>query len=300
MIAIRDLRKRFGAITALDGITASITRGEFAVLLGSNGAGKTTLLRCLMGLLAFEGTIEIGGCDVVRDGKGARRLIGYVPQRPSFPQDLNCDEVLSLFALLRGLPSGDASWLARVGLQAHASTAVRTLSGGMKQRLALAVALQADPAVILFDEPAAHLDAQARRGLHRDLDALAGAGHTVVMATHLAGEPLKVAARALVLERGRLAYNGPPDGMGSAVQQRVVFTMNGVGRQELCAVLGGLPGVHITQTPAAVVASTRAGHAFDLLAAVAAAGVHPPGVHLEEPSIDARLLPGIAAEERDS
>jgi ABC-type multidrug transport system ATPase subunit len=290
VIAIRNLTKRFGAIAALEGITASVERGEFTVLLGSNGAGKTTLLRCLAGLLAFEGTVTIGGCDVASEGKAARRFIGYVPQRPSFPPDLTCAEALDLFARLRGLPRGDASWLARVGLDAHAGAAVRTLSGGMRQRLALATALQADPAVILFDEPAAHLDPPARRALHRDLEALAKTGHTVVLATHLIADPLQVASRAMVLERGRLVYNGRPDGMGVAVQQRVIFTLNGVGHAELASILGSRPEVQFTPTPGGVIATTPAGTAFALLAAVAAAGVHPLGVHLEEPSIDARRL----------
>ncbi len=290
MIAIRDLTKRFGATTALDRVTATIEPGAFAVLLGSNGAGKTTLLRCLAGLLAFEGAATVGGHDVLNDGKAARRLIGYVPQRPSFPPDLTCLEVLDLFARLRGLRRGDAEWLTRVGLEAQTDAAVRTLSGGMRQRLALATALQADPAVILFDEPAAHLDPQARRALHRDLEALAKAGRTIVLATHLVADPLAVASRAMVLDRGRLVYSGRPDGMGMAVQQRVIFTLNGTGHKELADLLEARPGVQFTQTQSTVVATTPVGTAFDLLAAVAAAGLHPLGVHLEEPSIDARRL----------
>jgi ABC-type multidrug transport system ATPase subunit len=290
MIEIRRLTKRFGAMTALDTVTASIEPGEFAVLLGSNGAGKTTLLRCLAGLLAFEGAAAVGGHDVLSDGKAARRLIGYVPQRPSFPSELSCLETLDLFARLRDLPRGDPAWLARVGLEAQAGDAVRTLSGGMRQRLALATALQADPAVILFDEPAAHLDPHARRVLHRDLEALAAAGRTIVLATHLVADPLAVAGRAMVLDRGRLVYDGRPDAMGAAVQQRVIFTPNGAGPKALTDLLASRPGVQVTQTHSAVVATAPAGTAFDLLAAVAAAGLHPLGVHLEEPSIDAGRL----------
>jgi len=290
MIEIRRLTKRFGAMTALDRVTAAIESGAFVVLLGSNGAGKTTLLRCLAGLLAFEGAATVGGHDVVKDGKAARRLIGYVPQRPSFPPDLTCVEALDLFARLRGLPGGDPAWLTRVGLDTQADAAVRTLSGGMRQRLALATALQSDPAVILFDEPAAHLDPHARRALHRDLEALAKAGRTILLATHLVADPLAVASRAMVLERGRLVYNGRPDAMGAAIQQRVIFTLNGAGPKALADLLESRPGVHVTHTDSAVVATTPAGTAFDLLAAVAASGLHPLGVHLEEPSIDAGRL----------
>jgi ABC-type multidrug transport system ATPase subunit len=290
MIELRRLTKRFGALAALDAVTATIARGEFVVLLGSNGAGKTTLLRCLAGLLAFEGEAAVGGCDVVREGKAARRLIGYVPQRPAFPPELTCLEVLDLFARLRGLPRGDPAWLARVGLEAQAGDAVRTLSGGMRGRLALATALQADPAVVLFDEPAAHLDPHARRALHRDLEAMAAAGRTIVLATHLVADPLALASRAMVLDRGRLVYHGRPDAMGAAVQQRVIFTLNGTGPKALTDLLEARPGVQLTQTQSAVVATTPAGTALDLLAAVAAAGLRPIGVHLEEPSIDASRL----------
>jgi len=290
MIDIQGLRKRFGASTALDGVTARIERGEFAVLLGSNGAGKTTLLRCLLGLLAYDGSVAVGGHDVAGDGCAARRLIGYVPQRPSLPTEVTCGDVLDLFARLRGLRGGDASWLARVGLQDYADMPVGTLSGGMRQRLALAVALQPDPAVVLFDEPATHLDSAARRTLHRDLVDLVGRGRTVLVSTHLAAEPLHAASRALVLDRGRLIYNGPPEGLGAAVLQRVIFTLNGSGRPELLRVLDGMPGVSHTQTPTGLVVATGAGRAFELLAAVAASGVRPGDVRVEEPYVDATLL----------
>jgi ABC-type multidrug transport system ATPase subunit len=290
VIAIRDLRKRFGRVTVLDGITTRIEPGAFAVLLGANGAGKTTLLRCLMGLLTFDGHAAIGGCDVARDGRAARRLIGYVPQRPALPAELSCAEVLDLFARLRGARAGDPAWLARVGLQDARNTAVSALSGGLRQRLALAVALQADPAVVLFDEPATHLDTAARRALQRDLVALAGRGRTVLLSTHLAAEPLHAASRALVLDYGRLIYDGPAGGLSGAVQQRVVFTLNGSGRPELARVLERLPGVSHTETPTGVVATADAGRAFEVLAAVAASGVRPVEVRVEEPSVDTARL----------
>jgi ABC-type multidrug transport system ATPase subunit len=198
-----------------------------------------------------------------------------------------------LFARLRGLRAGDPARLERVGLAAEASARVRTLSGGMRQRLALAVALQADPPVLLFDEPAAHLDGASRRALHRDLADLARGGRTVVLATHLAAEPLQWATQALVLHRGRLIYDGPPDRLGAAVQQRVVFAMNGVGRESLRAALAGLPDVQVSETPSAIIATMPAGGAFGLVAAVAAAGVRPFEVHVEEPMVDpARLVRG--------
>ncbi len=290
MISIRGVSKRFGKVAAIDGITTEIADGEFALLLGSNGAGKTTLLRCILGMHRFEGTISVGGHDAAADGRAARALVGYVPQRPALPSDLTCTEVIDLFARLRGRRHGDPAWLARVGLEASAGAPVRALSGGMRQRLALAVALQADPAVLLFDEPAANLDVTARRALHRDLEELAGRGRTVVLATHLAADPLRVATRALVLHRGRAIYDGPASGLGAAVQQRVIFTLNGVGSGDLLPLLARFPGVRVVETPGTITATTPAGDAFGLLAAVAVAGLRPVEVHLEEPSVDPQRL----------
>jgi ABC-type multidrug transport system ATPase subunit len=296
VIEIRGLCKRFGATVALDDVSASIGPGEFTVLLGSNGAGKTTLLRCLLGLVRFEGTVTIGSCDVATSGHAARRLIGYVPQRPALPPEMSCEEVMDFFARLRGMARGDLAWLERVGLDARAETPTRELSGGQRQRLALALALQADPSVILFDEPAAHLDAQAARALHRDLEDLSVRGRTVVLSTHRVADVIRASSRALLLERGRLAYDGPASTLGPAVQQRVVFSMNGTGRPELRAALGAVPGVQVTDTSGAVIAITPTDRTFDVVAAVAAAGVRPHDVHIDEPTVDSRRLPTRAAE----
>lgn len=296
MIRIRDVRKRFGRYVALDGISAEIPEGAFTLLLGSNGAGKTTLLRCILGLHRFDGAITVGGRDVAAEGRAARSLLGYVPQRPSLPPDLTCREVLDLFARLRGRPRGECAWLERVGLDTSETAVVRTLSGGMRQRLALAVALQGDPPVLLFDEPATNLDLASRRGLHRDLEDLARRGRTVVLATHLAADPLQTATQALVLHRGQVVYDGPPGGLGSAVQQRVVLTMNGAGRDEIRTALAALPEIEVAERPDAIIATTRAGRAFDLLAAVAAAGVRPVEVHIEEPAVDTAWLQGNGRE----
>jgi ABC-type multidrug transport system ATPase subunit len=296
MIAVRGLTKRFGRVAALQDVSTEIPGGGFALLLGANGAGKTTLLRCMLGLYAFEGTIVVGAHDVARHGRAARALIGYVPQRPSLPDDLTCAEVIGLFARLRGRrPS--LEWLDRIALADAAGVPARTLSGGMRQRLALAAAMQADPQVLLFDEPAANLDVAARRALHRDLEALSHAGRTVVLSTHLAAEPLGMATVALILDRGRLVYDGPAAGLGAAVRQRVVFTMNG-GRDGLRALVAARPEAHLVETSDAIVVTTPAGRAFDLLAAVAAAGLPALAVRVDEPSVDPARVVGAVEHRR--
>ena len=118
----------------------------------------------------------------------------------------------------------------------------------------------------------------------------------MLLATHLAADPLQTATQALVLHRGQVVYDGPAGGLGSAVQQRVVFTMNGAGRGDLRAALAALPEVQVAETPGAMIATTRAGRAFDLLAAVAAAGVRPIEVHVEEPVVAPARLRDLGTE----
>lgn len=209
VIRAHDLTKRFSHHRVLDGLALDLGPGERVALLGLNGAGKTTLIRCLLGLIPFGGTLEIAGCDVRADGRRVRERVGYVPQRaPHF--DGTLAENVAFFARLRGSdPRAVARRLADLGLdlELHGAKPVRTLSGGMLQKVLLALALGTDVSVLLLDEPTANLDPRARRELLRGLRQVR-AETTVLLASHRLADVEAVADRLLVLHGGRIAFDG--------------------------------------------------------------------------------------------
>ncbi len=210
MIIARNLTKRYGKLTALDDVSFTIQAGESVALWGANGAGKTTALRCLLGIHGFEGELSINGVDVRKHGKAARAAIGYVPQETIF-YDMSVLETLDFYAhLKKAKVERIAAVLEQVQLGGHSAKRVNALSGGMKQRLALAVALLADPPVLILDEPTANLDVQAQRDFVHTVQSLNQAGKTVVFSSHRLDEVIALGSRVLVLTDGRLALECPP------------------------------------------------------------------------------------------
>jgi ABC-type multidrug transport system ATPase subunit len=210
VIAVADLRLAIDAKVILDGVSFAVARGESVALVGANGSGKTSVLRCLLGLVPFAGRATIDGYDVVRAPVTARQRVGYVPQKAAFG-DARAGEVLSFVARVRGVdPRAAVALLRDVGLEAHATERVRTFSGGMQQRLALAVALVGDPPALLLDEPSASLDEEGRAMFHEMVARLRRAGHTLLLASHRPEEVAALTDRVLHVERGRLAETGAP------------------------------------------------------------------------------------------
>jgi ABC-type multidrug transport system ATPase subunit len=206
MIRLERVSKRFGATWAVNDVSLDIPAGDSVALWGTNGAGKTTLIRCILGLVRCRGSITIGGLDARSDGKRARRLIGYVPQEIGFYDDLRVAEAVTFFARLKGLGRvSTAEVLASVGLSGSESKRIRELSGGMKQRLALGVALLGNPPVLILDEVTASLDACGREEFVALLSRLVSGGRTLLFASHRRDEVATLARRIVTLERGRIA-----------------------------------------------------------------------------------------------
>lgn len=214
MIHVEQLTKRFGRLTAVDNLSFEILPGEAVALWGANGAGKTTVLRCLLHLIPFSGSVQIDGHDMRRAGKVARRKIGFVPQNLTFHDDLRVDETLLFYGRLKKIDLNHTApleaLLDRLQLQPHLHKAVGDLSGGLKQRLALALALLADPAILMLDEPTASLDVSAREAFLSLLLDLKQAGKTIVFTTHRLDEMSTLADRVLHLVDGRLQADSSP------------------------------------------------------------------------------------------
>lgn len=210
MIRIENVTKMFGRATAVDGVSLDIAAGDSVALWGVNGAGKTTLIRCVLGLIRFKGGISIDGLDVQRAGKQARQLIGYVPQELGFYDDLGVAQAVRFFSRLKGahVESVNAT-LARVGLEDHGRKRIRELSGGMKQRLALAIALLGDPPVLVLDEVTASLDACGRREFVSVLEQMSHSGRTLLFASHRIEEVTSLATRVVTLVGGRVTSDHP-------------------------------------------------------------------------------------------
>lgn len=210
LLEISSLQKSFGQAKVLRGITIKVNRGQAVALWGDNGAGKSTTIKCVVGLLDYAGDITVAGLDAKANGKAARRLVGYVPQELRFYNDWSVRRTMAFYAdLKRSGREEIPSLLRKVGLEAQARKAVSALSGGMKQRLALAIALLGQPEVLLLDEFTASLDAEARAGLLHVLKELRRRGLTVVFTTHRFDEVEALADRVEMMHGGRIMASVP-------------------------------------------------------------------------------------------
>ncbi|HXJ67356.1 MAG TPA: ABC transporter ATP-binding protein [Verrucomicrobiae bacterium] len=207
MVRTEALTKRYGNVLAVNGLSFAVEPGETFAIIGPNGAGKTTTLRILLGLtLPDSGRAEVGPRALPPHHPEARRDLGYVPQRVEFPHGRTVSEVLRFFADIRGLPKGAVERaLERVGLTSHAARRASELSGGYTQRLSLAQALLADPALLVLDEPTASLDPEATWEFRSLVEQLQREGKTILLCSHLLTEVERVADRVLILVEGRAA-----------------------------------------------------------------------------------------------
>ncbi len=225
-VQVTSVGKRYGQAQVLKGVSFEAHAGEALALWGANGAGKTTLLKALLGLIDFEGQIDIEGHDVRRAGKIARRSIGYVPQEAVF-YDQSVQATMEFYARVKHVsPNRIPVLMGRLGLREHTRKPVPALSGGLKQRLALAIALLADPPVLLLDEPTASLDAKAQRDYLTLLTALRTEEHkTILFASHRLEEVEALANRVLVLEQGCLVEALHPVDLLAKLMPQIQWTL---------------------------------------------------------------------------
>ncbi len=206
MIATEGLRKSFGRKEVLRGLTLEARPGEITMLVGANGAGKSTTMKLLAGLVAADsGAAFIAGHDVVNRKREAQRALSYLPQNPEFHPRLSCRQLLNFYARLRGVNRArNVEMHELLGLTNVAHERSGALSGGMRQRLGIALLLLPDAPVLLLDEPGLSLDPGWRNRLQEILQSEAARGKTILMATHLIAEWNGVAQRCLLCHRGRI------------------------------------------------------------------------------------------------
>lgn len=216
MIQVENLTKRYAGITALNGVSFTVQRGEIVGFLGPNGAGKSTTMRILTGFIpATEGTVRVAGLDVMDDSVAVRRRIGYMPENNPLYGDMRVREYLKFRAKLKAVPRADRAErvqevMEMTGIADVQRRVIGQLSKGYRQRVGLADALLADPDLLILDEPTIGLDpVQIRqvRQLIKDL----GKRHTILISTHILPEVEMTCNRVIIIHRGRILASDTPE-----------------------------------------------------------------------------------------
>ncbi|WP_336035438.1 ABC transporter ATP-binding protein [Halobacterium yunchengense] len=302
-IELRDVRKTYGTVTALDGVSLSVARGETVGLVGRNGAGKTTLFKLLVGHETPDaGDVAVADLPPAAD-TALRERVGYLPERAGFPPSFTGREVLDFHARVRGV-AGRARRVERVlttvGLADVADRAVGGYSNGMNRRLGLATALVGDPDVLLLDEPTAALDPAGVADFHEVVAALSRETDvTVVLTSHVLPEVERLCDRVVVLDDGAVSVEGDVADLrrtaGDAVS--VVSTVAG----DPAAVadrIGDVDGVvDATADPPRVRLECRRERVFDVLDALRDAA-DVADVEVAEPGLEAVFRETVGADRR--
>jgi ABC-2 type transport system ATP-binding protein len=211
VVVVENLRKSYGGLRAVDGVSFEAHRGEVFGLLGPNGAGKTTTVEIIEGLrLQDDGHVRVCGFDPKTHAREVKQRLGVGMQTTALPDQIKAREALELFASFCRWRVDVDELLAMVALEEKAESQYSKLSGGQQQRLAVALALVNDPAVVILDEPTAGLDPQSRRELHGVIARMRDRGRTVIITTHYIEEAEKLCDRVAIIDHGRIIATGSP------------------------------------------------------------------------------------------
>lgn len=298
MLAVKvdGLRKQYGGVTVVDDLSFTIEQGEIFALLGPNGAGKTTAVEIMEGHRRPDGgTVRVLGFDPQTGGRDFRERIGIVLQEAGFDEDFTVRELVSLYRGMYPRRLGVETVIAQVGLTEKQNARVKTLSGGQRRRLDLALGLVGDPEMLFLDEPTTGFDPSARRRAWGLVEGLRDLGKTVLLTTHYLDEAEHLADRVAVIVHGRLVALGTPDELAAEHHAAVVsFRLpDDVGIGELPP-LGAAPAADgagwamETDRPAFVL-HTLTGWALDR-------GVELPALSVRRPSLEDAYLALIGGE----
>ena len=225
-IEVRGLVKAYGSIRAVDGIDLHVAQGEVVAVLGPNGAGKTTTVEILEGFRSRDaGEVEVLGMDPATSGRAIRDRIGIVLQESGIEEELTITEAIRHQALAYAAPRSDGEVIDMVGLTEKAASRIKSLSGGQRRRLDLALALVGNPQLLFLDEPTTGFDPAARRHSWSVIKDLAASGTTILLTTHYLEEAQELADRVVVIARGRVVAAGTPKDIGGRAERpaRITF-----------------------------------------------------------------------------
>lgn len=252
-VEVKDLTKAFGSVTAVDGISFSVNKGEILGFLGPNGAGKTTTMRILTGYMpATSGTAAVAGFDVFDDSLEVRRRIGYLPEAPPLYSDMAVGTYLDFVARIKGVPAEKrrarvTDALEKTNLGDKRAELIKRLSRGYKQRVGLAQALVHDPEVIILDEPTVGLDPKQIIEVRHLIKGLAGS-HTIILSTHILPEVSMTCDRVVIINKGKVVAVDTPQNLAARLKggQRIVVEVQAP-QKPLENLLAQIPGAHRVQ-----------------------------------------------------
>src|SRR5206468_7952790 len=264
------LTRVYGSMVALNALNLSVNRGDLFGFIGSNGAGKTATLRILATFLAPSGgTAQVLGHDVVRDADAVRHVIGYMPDFFGVYKDMEVTEYLDFFGACYKIPTVQREKtvndvLELVGLSEKKGALIGALSRGMQQRLGLARVLIHDPQLLLLDEPASGLDPRARIEMMAILQELQKLGKTIIISSHILSELQTLCNRVAIIEKGRLIYSGPVQGVRDQVAQgRVIWVRVTTDQAQALDLLKARPEISEASTMDSEIKVTLASHDID-------------------------------------
>jgi ABC-2 type transport system ATP-binding protein len=228
-VEITGLTRSYGSMLALNSLSLTVNQGDLFGFIGSNGAGKTTTLRILATFLApSSGVAKVLGHDVVSEADAVRHVIGYMPDFFGVYKDMEVTEYLDFFGACYKIPTAQREKtvidvLELVGLSEKRGSIIGALSRGMQQRLGLARVLIHDPKVLLLDEPASGLDPRARIEMMAILEELQRLGKTIIISSHILSELQSLCNRVAIIEKGKLIYSGPVQGVRDQMSTGLVY-----------------------------------------------------------------------------
>ncbi len=296
----RGLRKRFGELVAVRGVSFEIAEGETYGLLGPNGAGKTTTISIACGLLeADAGEVIVAGQRLTTHSVGAKAAIGYVPQELAIYPDLSARENLRFFARLYGLSSKQANArvdevLSVVGLADRAREPTKNFSGGMQRRLNIGIGLLHRPRLLVLDEPTVGVDPQSRNAILESVEQLAGEGMAVLYTTHYMEEAERLCDRVGIIDLGELKAEGTRAELVALVGEHDRVRLGGAGDADAAAEAArALPAVRaasVDEGGMQLIVEQARSLLPSLLQTVAATGFAVDAVEVDEPDLEAVFL----------